>query len=56
VYGEGDYFGRPVRRLRFQKQFIYWLYEYNPTTGERRFREAMLEVPEGNGKTRCPGG
>lgn len=51
VYGEGDYFGQPVRLLRFQKQFLYWLYEYNPATGERRFREAMLEVPKGNGKT-----
>jgi phage terminase large subunit-like protein len=51
VYGEGDYFGQPVRLLRFQKQFIYWLYEYDPATGERRFREAMLEVPKGNGKT-----
>lgn len=51
VYGEGDYFGQPVRLLRFQKQFLYWLYEYNPVTGQRRFREAMLEVPKGNGKT-----
>ncbi|MEU3899747.1 terminase TerL endonuclease subunit [Streptomyces sp. NPDC045251] len=51
VYGEGDYFGQPVRLLRFQRQFLYWLYEYNPSTGERRFREAMLEVPKGNGKT-----
>ncbi|WND33962.1 terminase large subunit [Streptomyces sp. BB1-1-1] len=51
MYGEGDYFGKPVRLLRFQKQFLYWLYEYNPTTGERRFREALLEVPKGNGKT-----
>ncbi|MGP4088541.1 terminase large subunit domain-containing protein [Streptomyces sp. KR55] len=51
MYGEGDYFGQPVRLLRFQKQFLYWLYEYNPITGERRFRQAMLEVPKGNGKT-----
>ncbi|MGW6910260.1 terminase large subunit domain-containing protein [Streptomyces sp. NPDC054940] len=51
MYGEGDYFGQPVRLHRFQKQFLYWLYEYNPVTGERRFREAMLEVPKGNGKT-----
>ncbi|MGW6295638.1 terminase large subunit domain-containing protein [Streptomyces sp. NPDC055058] len=51
MYGEGDYFGQPVRLLRFQRQFLYWLYEYNPATGERRFREALLEVPKGNGKT-----
>ncbi|MEU1596195.1 terminase large subunit [Streptomyces sp. NPDC005708] len=55
MYGEGDYFGQPVRLLRFQKQFLYWLYEYNPRTGERRFREAMLEVPKGNGKTPLSG-
>lgn len=55
VYGEGDFFGQPVRLLRFQKQFLYWLYEYNPATGERRFREAMLEVPKGNGKTPLSG-
>ncbi|MFF3878006.1 terminase large subunit domain-containing protein [Streptomyces sp. NPDC001978] len=51
MYGEGDYFGQPVRLLCYQRQFIYWLYEYNPATGERRFREGMLEVPKGNGKT-----
>ncbi|GAB2714477.1 terminase TerL endonuclease subunit [Streptomyces bullii] len=55
MYGEGDYFGQPVRLLRFQKQFLYWLYEYNPQTGERRFREALLEVPKGNGKTPLSG-
>lgn len=55
MYGEGDYFGQPVRLLRFQKQFLYWLYEYSPVTGERRFREAMLEVPKGNGKTPLSG-
>ncbi|UBU10021.1 terminase large subunit domain-containing protein [Nonomuraea gerenzanensis] len=51
VYGEGDYFGQPVRLQRWQKQIIYWLYEYNPATGERRFREALIEVPKGQGKT-----
>ncbi|MDN3356070.1 terminase TerL endonuclease subunit [Actinomadura sp. DC4] len=51
VYGEGDYFGAPVRLQRWQKQLIYWLYEYNPITGQRRFREALIEVPKGQGKT-----
>jgi phage terminase large subunit-like protein len=55
VYGEGDFFGQPVRLLRYQKQFLYWLYEYSPTTGERRFREALFEVPKGNGKTPLSG-
>lgn len=51
VYGEGDYFGQPVRLLRFQKQLVYWLYEYHPATGERRFRESLIETPKGAGKT-----
>ncbi len=51
VYGEGDYFAEPVRLQRWQRQIIYWLYEYNPRTGERRFREALIEVPKGQGKT-----
>jgi phage terminase large subunit-like protein len=51
VYGEGDFFSQPVRLQRWQKQILYWLYEYNPATGERRFREALIEVPKGQGKT-----
>lgn len=51
VYGEGDYFGEPVRLQRWQKQILWWLYEYNPVTRERRFREALIEVPKGQGKT-----
>lgn len=55
VYGEGDFFGQPVRLLRYQKQFIYWLYEYHPDTGQRRFRRALLEISKGNGKTPLSG-
>lgn len=55
VYGEGDYFGQPVRLLRYQKQWLYWLYEYNPDTGMRRFRRALLEISKGNGKTPLSG-
>lgn len=51
MYGEGDFFGDPVRLQRWQKQILYWLYEYNPGSGERRFREALIEVPKGQGKT-----
>lgn len=51
VYGEGDYFGAPVRLQRFQRRILYWLYEYNPNTGSRRYREALIEVPKGQGKT-----
>lgn len=51
VYGEGDYFGEPVRLQRWQKRIIFWLYEYDPRSGARRFREALIEVPKGQGKT-----
>lgn len=51
VYGEGDYFGAPVRLLRFQRRIIYWMYEYDPKTGMRRYREVFIEVPKGQGKT-----
>jgi phage terminase large subunit-like protein len=55
VYGEGDYYGEPVRLQRWQKRYLYWLYEYNPTTGSRRFRRALLEISKGNGKTPLSG-
>lgn len=51
VYGEGDYFGAPVKLQRWQRQILYWLYEYDPNSGARRFREALIEVPKGQGKT-----
>lgn len=51
VYGEGDFFGEPVRLYRWQRQILYWLYEYDPSNRERRFREALIEVPKGQGKT-----
>ena len=50
VYGEGDKFGQPVRLDRFQKHFLYHLYELK-ADGSRRYRRALLEVPKGNGKT-----
>lgn len=40
-----------MRLLRYQKQIIYWLYEYSPVTGHRRFSEAFIETPKGCGKT-----
>ncbi len=51
VYGEGDFFGAPVKLHRFQRRILYWLYEYHPVTGARRYRETFIEVPKGQGKT-----
>lgn len=51
VNGEGDYFGEPIRLRRFQRRFLYRLYEYYPETGERRYRRALWTMGKGNGKT-----
>jgi phage terminase large subunit-like protein len=51
LYGEGDWYGEPVRLRAFQKRFIYRLYEYDPDTGIRRYRRALLGMGKGNGKT-----
>lgn len=50
VYGEGAWYGRPVRLREWQRRFIYRLYEYYPD-GRRRYRRALLGVGKGNGKT-----
>lgn len=40
-----------MRLHRFQKRILYWMYEYHPVTGARRYREVLIEVPKGQGKT-----
>lgn len=51
VYGEGDYFGQPVRLREFQRRFLWRLYEFYPETGNRRYRRALWSAGKGNGKT-----
>ena len=51
VHGVGDYFGKPFRLAPFQREFLDRLYEYDPITGRRRCRRALLGLPKGNGKT-----
>jgi phage terminase large subunit-like protein len=51
VFGEGDYLGKPVHLETFQRRFLYRLYEYDPTTGRRRYRRALWGAGKGNGKT-----
>lgn len=48
--GEGDYYGEPVKLRRWQKKFLYQLYELKPD-GSRRYRRALLGVPKNAGKT-----
>jgi len=50
VHGEGDFYGEPFLLDDWQKALIYELYEYNDN-GERKYREALIGLPKGNGKS-----
>lgn len=50
VHAEGDYFGRPFRLARFEKDFLERLYATD-SAGRRIVRRALLGLPKGNGKT-----
>ena len=50
VHGEGDFFGEPFKLDDWQKAIIYELYEIKDN-GERKYREALIGLPKGNGKT-----
>jgi phage terminase large subunit-like protein len=51
VYGPGDLAGQPYRVDPFLKPIIYRLYEYDPHTGDRLTRRALVGVPKGNSKS-----
>lgn len=51
VYGPGDLHGKPYRLDPFLRNFTYRLYEYDPETGRRLVRRALLGVPKGNSKS-----
>ena len=50
VHGEGDFFGDPFILDNWQKAIIYDLYEVNEDNS-RKYREALIGLPKGNGKT-----
>ncbi len=50
VHGEGDFFGQPFLLDEWQKAIIYELYEIKDN-GERKYREALIGLAKGNGKT-----
>ena len=50
VHGEGDFFGEPFKLDDWQKAIIYDMYEIKDN-GERKYREALIGLPKGNGKT-----
>ena len=51
VHGEGDFLGQPFLLERWQREIIYRLYEYDPKTGRRLVRRALIILPKGCGKT-----
>jgi phage terminase large subunit-like protein len=50
VHAEGDFFGRPFRLARFERDFLESLYRTD-SAGRRVVRRALLGLPKGNGKT-----
>ena len=50
VHGEGDFFGLPFHLEDFQKDIIRELYQ-KKKDGSRKYREAMIGLPKGNGKS-----
>ena len=50
VHGEGDYYGSPFLLDDWQKKIIFELYELKED-GERKYREALIGLPKGNGKS-----
>lgn len=49
VHAEGDWHGQPFKLRRWERAFIWRLYE---TAGQKRkWRQALLGLPRGNGKT-----
>lgn len=49
IHGEGDFYGQPFILKRWQKAFLWRLYELKRT--HRTYRQALLGLPRGNGKT-----
>ena len=50
VHGEGDFYGKPFLLDEWQKKILFELYETKPD-GTRKYREALIGMPKGNGKT-----
>ncbi len=51
VYGPGDLQGQPFKLDGFQREFIEDLYRFDPKTGRRVVRRALLGVAKGNAKS-----
>tara|TARA_R100000329_G_scaffold36180_1_gene34039 strand:+ start:644 stop:2092 length:1449 start_codon:yes stop_codon:yes gene_type:complete len=55
VHGEGDFYGMPFKLDDWQKKIIYEMYELNDQ-GNRKYREALIGLPKGNGKSQLIAG
>jgi phage terminase large subunit-like protein len=55
VHGEGDFYGMPFKLDDWQKKIIYEMYELNEQ-GHRKYREALIGLPKGNGKSQLIAG
>jgi len=51
LLGPGDFYGLPFRLTSYQRRWIYRLFEYNPDTGNYRYKRALFGTGKGNGKT-----
>jgi len=55
VHGEGDFYGMPFKLDDWQKKIIYEMYELTDR-GNRKYREALIGLPKGNGKSQLIAG
>ncbi len=51
VCTDGQWVDTPLKLLPWQKDWLVELFELDPETGLRRYREALLGVPKKNGKS-----
>jgi len=51
VCTNGHWIGVPLRLIGWQKDWIIELFELDPETEKRRYREALLGIPKKNGKS-----
>ncbi len=54
--GSGSYLGKRIGLRDWQASIVRRLLEFDPATGRRRYREAYIQLPRGNGKTELAAG
>lgn len=51
TFTDGELFGKPFRLEAWQRWVLDLMFEVDPATGLRRWREFVLVIPRGNGKS-----